>query len=204
MRLAPKLVLIAMMAATVVALSTLPASAHVSIRDEPGNADCSPCTVTADSVLNAGSVTGTAFIIMAGGMEISAGVCDDEFNASINENGVGTIFNQQLHGGATCAKKPCGAPSAEAGIGTAWPLEIRETADGSGQFRAEISFCFVTDLGSTAICHLTDITVTEVNHMTVFDAPHIACENSVAPNPVIEVLARWELNGSNLELNHGG
>jgi hypothetical protein len=203
MRVARKLVLVAVMAGTAVAMSASVASAHVSVRAEP-SADCAPCLVTADSVVNAGGFTGTAIIAMVNGIEINTGVCEDEFDASISENGLGTISNQELHGGATCAKKPCGATTAESGNGTAWPVEIRETAQGSGQFRAEVRFCVRPDSsGVDTICHLNEILVTEANHMMVFDVPHTPCENTGPPNPTLEVLGRWEVNGSGLELNHG-
>jgi hypothetical protein len=202
MRLTRKLTLGAIMTAAAVAMSGPSASAHVSVRAEPSE-DCTPCNVTADSILNAGGFVGTRIIAMIGGMEINAGICDDEFNVAINENGTSNISNQQLHGGATCAKRPCNSTSAEAGNGVSWPLEIYETASGSGQFRAEVTFCFTPNgLGNT-ICHLNDILVTEANHMIVFDSPHIACENTVPPDPILEITGRWEVNGSGIELNHG-
>jgi hypothetical protein len=203
MRLARKLMTVAVMAAAAVVISASVASAHVSVRAEP-SADCNPCLVTADSIVNAGGFTGTAIIAMVGGMEINAFVCDDEFDIAFNENGLGTISNQQLHNGAPCAKSPCGATTAESGDGTLWPVEIRETAQGSGQFRAEVRFCIrPAASGIETVCHLNDIIVTETNHMAIFDAPHTPCENTVAPNPILEVLGRWELNGSGLELDHG-
>jgi hypothetical protein len=195
-------ILIAVTTAAAVMMSASVASAHVSLRAEP-SADCNPCNVTADSIINAGGFVGTTILTMIGGMEVNTGICDDEFNVSINENGMGTMSGVQLHGGATCGKRPCGSTTAESGDGTPWPVEIYETGNGSGEFRAEILLCVVPSSGSASTCHLNDLIVTEINHMIVLDAPHTPCENTMAPNPVIEGLGRWELNGSGFELNHG-
>lgn len=197
MRHMRKLTLLVVTTAAAIALSASSASAHISITDEAnGGADCDPCFVSLDSVGNAESFTGTRITLIFMGMPLVLGTCVDELDLEVYEDGTGHITNQRLHGGSSCARRPCNSTGPETGDGSEWPFEAYETE--FGDFLAEMTLC-ITLGGGTLTCHLDGISGNENIHTYQLNVHEAPCE---APNSNIRVTASWQATPG-VEVDHG-
>lgn len=148
MRIARKLMLLAMMAIAATAFMASSASAEiglpdaVEITDEDLGTHCGAVTPTPNGAtggcfLHADSETGTLVSLELFGEALTE--CTNSFDARINEDGHGYIYNQVFGGGAPCVAVPCNAVT---GPGfRPWEVAVQEPRPGVEHLIA--NFCVV-------------------------------------------------------------
>jgi hypothetical protein len=211
MRIARKLMLLALMVMTVMALSTPTASAvGVELTDEETGIHCgiisSSCLVEAHSESSGWTITAH----LLNGVEVVALTCQDEFIASVGEDGEGALINQVLSG-ATCPNKPCEATSQSSGDGDPWPVHFNEVD--VGVFQMHMVFCLepAAGGGSGRNCEITVDINDNGSHHYEFLAVDAVCGGTPPPAGVraVEVDGHWLTEEhttsahTNVEISHG-
>jgi hypothetical protein len=180
MRIARKLLLLTIMALAAMALAATNASATnpITVVQEPSGALCNPCYVHA---------TGEATLEAFHAFRVST--CEDEFLATLNAVGTGTIhhFINTDHAGMPCTRENCHAHAPE----DEWPiLSSEETGPNEG--RMVVRFCLQTRSNTAQFVHCNaNVHVAEEasgNHHYIFNVNQ---ECNAAGTPV-EVQGRWE------------
>jgi hypothetical protein len=114
MRFSRKLVLMAAMVISALAMTASSASA-VEVKNEESGNHCGPC-----NVLVAGE---TQLVVHSGGMEQTVSNCTNTLNGEIYEDGSGHITNIGLSGGSACVSVECRTPT-PAGTDDEWPVNV--------------------------------------------------------------------------------
>jgi hypothetical protein len=200
MRFARKLVLLAAMALAALALTATSASAQepIEIQTELGEHCGGICDLhvvgTAPSNLSA-YFGGTPVAVISS--------CNDEFVASLDENGVGYIhtYENDAAASATCTRVNCASETE-----SEWPTRLEEF--GPGDERAHVVFCLSpeTDPSTETHCEVEiDIDAPDpLNpHHYLFNAVNEHC-GFVPNNPNLEVRlnGQWESENTDWELVH--
>jgi hypothetical protein len=174
MRYARNLLLLVLTALAAMAMAASSASAQeVEISNEPSGEHCTLDPGNENCVVEAHGEDPTAIIRHFNGVEQPTGVCNDEFEAVIDEFGEGYIQNQELHGG-TCFKRNCDASAPEAGDGQTWPIHIEEE---DGQLLLHVRFCIESDAapGVDQFCSVEIPFVETETHHYEFTAIDLPC-----------------------------
>jgi hypothetical protein len=205
MRVACKLMLLAVMAIAAIAMTAGTASAQVELTVEGTSDHCGAVEVglhsaSGDCEIHASS-TGDVILRAFGSVQSR---CLYEFTGYVDENGSGAITDQILGPPeiGTCSMQPC----AEVGLGQdVWPIQVSEGA--SGHLRLEMTACFTSPFG-TIVCHLPDIFVEAGGdhsahlqtgrEMTAGRPTPAACSN----NPSLAFQGEWASEHSNVEVTH--
>jgi hypothetical protein len=190
MRFAYRLTLLAITTTAAFAFTVPTALAGVEITDEAGGGDhCTAVSVTPHGVPTGGCVLrlkNEGHVELAGpfGTMIR---CHNDFEARVDENGTGYIYDQILNECEENSLTPCG----EAGGIDIWPINITEVPD--GDFQMEYDFCISLGVGAVQ-CHLAGVAINvDPNDHTTFDyratngGNHKACEN----NGLWGLLGHW-------------
>jgi hypothetical protein len=143
---------------------------EVEISNEPTEEHCS--VALENCIIETHGEDPTAIIRHFNGVEQPTGVCNDEFDAVLDEDGEGYMQNQQIHG-SSCFKRPCDASAPEAGNGQTWPIHIEEE---DGNLFLHVRFCIESDAapGVDQFCSLEiPFVETETHHyeLTAVDLP---------------------------------
>lgn len=202
MRLARKLALLATMAIAALALTATSASAQIEVIDTNSQQHCSPGPVHCE-VLAHGEVGTVIQAHLLSGPEVTTSVCEDEFEAEINEDGEGQIEHQILTG-ASCPNKPCEATSQISGDGHPWPVHLREDPV-TGEESLAVHFCLEPAGGGTqSECeinvHLDETAPSDYE----FVAGDETCTGNTPPAGVraIEVTGEWHITGTPITVVH--
>jgi len=187
MRIARKLILLALMAMAAMAFAASSASAQIEVSQE-GGAHCpaAGCVVHATSEAEVD-------LELFGEVLTS---CLNEFEANIGEDGVGEIYSQTLTG-PLCAAEPC---ETVAGSPDPWPIVGDETAGVETLFA---TFCVdIHSVGLQTLCANAPINIVSVGHAQEFSANAAVCEN----DPFTHVTGHWNTetdeNHGSIEITH--
>jgi hypothetical protein len=186
MRHVRKLFLLVAAAIAAMAFAASAASAQtVEVNQEDGG-HCGPVTVsehipTGGCSVRAVSTQPSVLVRHISGVgEVEFSLCDNVFEARVNENGHGYIYNQVLSPeGAPCGREPC--DEAETGNhphrNLPWEVQLREPVGGVNEEILRVTFCLAAlDTGpvegQAGTPCTVDITVTHVEHAMEFSTPH--------------------------------
>lgn len=207
MRTAQKLLLLVVAAIAAMALSATAANATsaVEVSAEPGGTHCGEVTVTdhdaSGGCLIHATSTGTANLFAhVGTSEVLFSACNNEFDARINEEGSGFIYNQVLTGGS-CGLAPCdeAAPDHD---NLVWPLKSAELFPDHEVLG--VLFCvrsIASEEGENNPPCGVVIDVVEVTpnaHDYAFQANGVPCLEA----PQTELHGNWTLEDTNIEIDH--
>ena len=185
MRSLRKLLLLAVMAGAVLAVTAPSASALEVAREAAPGAHCpaitGPVSHTPHNLSGSGGVGGCPIrAVSEAPVELGSGpimiLCDNAFEARINEAGVGYIYDQSLTNCAPNEVVPCEEPlQAQVDV---WPVRL------TSETSMEAQFCVDVHIGGSVIrveCHLNPIAITESpTHRYEFATTgHQACEAPV-------------------------
>jgi hypothetical protein len=199
MRIARKMLLLALTAMAAMAMAASTASAQtVEITNEATGTHCGAVTLTGHTVsggclLHAAS---TSDVVLEAFGSVSS-VCANEFTGRTHEDGGGYLFNQTLTG-PDCDTAPC---TEAGGVKRPWPATISE--EGPGALTLEANFCVRAHLSIFEFdvqCELhVDVTVDGHDGATFGSEPERACENTSD----FGVAGDWALEpNQGLELAH--
>jgi hypothetical protein len=152
MRIARKLMLLALtaMAAMALAASTASAQTVEVVQEDAANAHC---TAVPNSTSGGCVIRGVGEIALVGhifGIEATASDCNVNFEARIDEDGEGYAYSAAYTGDAThnCTRTPCGLP---------WRIHGEETNPGEA---LTVEFCARPSSGSDNRC-LTNVPISD-------------------------------------------
>lgn len=158
------LVMASVVAALAFSASAVSAQEPVEVSNETTEEHCSDVTMEhhepddATCTVRAVSERPSILWLHNGTIEFPFSACDNVFEAAINEDGEGFIYNQELTPeGGICGREPCDeAESGEAAHkNLAWPAEITEVAE--DELNLHVVFCLYPhsddpgDEGNTAL-----------------------------------------------------
>jgi hypothetical protein len=166
MRIMRKLMLLALMAAAALAF-TAPSASALEVEIENG-VHC-----TAVEIIDHGEGSGGCTVHATSEAQVELGsplgmtLCDNEFEARVDENGEGFIYSQLL---TNCSPLPV-IPCSEAGVNDNWEVHLKS------ETLMEAQFC-VDVLGLEINCHLDNIHIgePEPHQYEFFTEGHQPCE----------------------------
>jgi hypothetical protein len=208
------LVMASVVAALAFSASAASAQEPVEVSNETTEEHCSDFTmvdhepVNATCTVRAVSERHSDLWLHEGMIEHIISECDNVFEAAINEDGQGFIYNQVLTPeGAECAREPCdeAATGATPHKNLAWPAEITEVDD--GELNLRVQFCLYAhseedeDEGTQGIPCLVDLSLEDENpgpppgHAWEVGTPPIDPEHGDGGAPCINLGGAVELDG---------
>lgn len=187
MRHVRKLFLLVAAAIAAMAFVASTASAQTVELSQEDGGHCGPVTVVNHIPTGGCSVRAVStqpsvlvrHIVGVGEVEFSQ--CDNVFEARVDENGHGYIYNQVLTPeGPPCGREPCDEPatSPNAHRNRPWEVQLREPENGQNQEILRVTFCLAAfstplgDEGQAGTPCTVDITVTHIEHAMEFSTPH--------------------------------
>jgi hypothetical protein len=183
-----RLLLFALTTTAAVALLASSASALEVMAE--GGSHCEPV-----EIVDHGAGSGGCTVHVASEAQVELGsplgmtLCDHEFEARVDEEGEGFIYNQVIFDCSPIPRIPC----SEAGVNDNWEMHL------SSETSMEVQFC-VDVLGLEINCHLPSIEIGEPSphQYEFFTQGHQSCEapfsdNSVEGHWVAETTAHPEL-----------
>jgi hypothetical protein len=153
------------------------------------------CTVHA---VTSGVSTANLFAHVAGVGEVAISACNNEFEAHINEDGLGFITDQVLTG-ASCGLAPCDE-AAPSHANLEWPLAAYE--GGGGNDALATTFCIrpasAAEGASASYCSIV-IDATQTGHAQTFTSTENSCVESAN-----ELSGTWvtDLTEGEIEITH--
>ena len=193
MRLTRKLLLLAFTALAAMALAASTASAQglVEITDEETGYHCTTIVDIETDGCQLTAVSDADVRLEAFGSLASA--CHNEYNATIDEDGHGYIYNQVLSG-PDCVTPPCGGVTSP----DPWEIEVSEDLLLGGTV-LEAEFCVDHPVLGRIECHLPWVQVNTSTHQPTFVLNTLFCE---PPNDFIHVTGSYSSASEGLEITH--